>query len=226
MLICLFFNIWLSGALLKRFAQASDFTGACLFSYPHSIFHCSSRAGCYAGRHWGCSRRLQGTAPLSLTNQCKVKAKCSFIILQLSFLRKWDLNKLCCECLSPFPPTHPQWFWTSRHISNTLDREVSKVLQITHSMKIYARLRGKSQLKPTRKKLRKRTLLLDFGKPSWEKAVGNNASLPWQLRELLVSPNFMIITEYAYKLPPLNCLLCVGLEIQLLRFLIHEEILL
>lgn len=93
-------------------------------------------------------------------------------------------------------------------------------------MKIYARLRGKSQLKPTRKKLRKRTLLLDFGKPSWEKAVGNNASLPWQLRELLVSPNFMIITDYAYKLPPLNCLLCVGLEIQLLRFLIHEEILL
>lgn len=114
------------------------------------------------------------------------------------------------------------------NISNILGREgeVSKVLQITHSMKIYARLRGKSQLKPTRRKLRKRTILLDFGKPSWEKDVGNHASLAWQLRELLVSPNFMIITEYAYKLPPLNCLLFVGLGIQLLWFLIHETFLL
>lgn len=157
-----------------------------------------------------------------------MKAKCSFIIFQLSLLRKWDLKKLCFECLSPFPPTHLQWFWTSRRVSNILDREgdVSNVLQITHSMKIYARLRGKSQLMPTRRKLRKRTLLLDFGKPSWEKDVGNHASLTWQLRELLVSPNFMIITEYAYKLPPVNCLLFVGLGIQLLRFLIREKILL
>lgn len=78
----------------------------------------------------------------------------------------------------------------------------------------------------TRRKLRKRTLLLDFGKPSWEKDVGNHASLAWQLRELLVSPNFMIITDYAYKLHPLNCLLFVGLGIQLLRFLILGKILL
>lgn len=64
-------------------------------------------------------------------------------------------------------------------------------------MKIYARLRGKSQLKPTRRKLRKRTFLLDFGKASWERHVGNHASLAWQLTELLVSPNFIIITGYA-----------------------------
>lgn len=196
------------------------------FHNPHSIFLCSSRAGCYTGRHWGSSPRLQGTAPLDCTNQCKVKAKCNFVIFQLSLLRKW--YKLCCECLCPYPPTLPQWFWTSRHVSNILDREgeVSKVLHITHSMKIYARLRGKSQLKPTRRKLKKRTLLLDFGKPSWEKDVGNHASLAWQLRELLVSPNFMIITGCVYRLPPLNCLLFVGLGIQLLRFLIHEKILL
>lgn len=224
MLICLFFNTWFWDALLTRFPHEHHkhlfllVVGS--FHDPHSIFCCSS-----TGRHWGSSPRLQGTAPLGHTNQCEVKAKCSFVIFQLTLLRK--LEKLCCECLSPFPPTHPQWFWTSRHVSNILDREgeVSKVLQITHSMKIYARLRAKSQLKPTRRKLRKRTLLLDFGKPSWEKDVGNHASLAWQLRELLVSPNFMIITEYVYKLPPLNCLLFFGLGIQLLVFLIREKIL-
>lgn len=153
---------------------------------------------CYAGRPLGCSLRLQDSAPLDCTNQCKVKAKCSFIMFQLSLLRKWDLSELRCGCLSPFFP-HTQWFWTSRHLSNIFDRkgEISKVLEIIHSMKICARLRGKSQLKHTRRKLRKRTLLLDFGKPSWERDVENHASLAWQLTELLVSPNFMIIIGYA-----------------------------
>lgn len=105
-------------------------------------------------------------------------------------------------------------------ISNIFNREgeISEVLEITHAMKIYARLTGKSQLKPTRRKLRKLTRLLDFGKPSWEKDVGNHGSLAWQLTQLLVSPNFIIITGYAQKFPQLNCLRFVGLGVQVFCF--------
>lgn len=130
MLIYLSFNVWLSDVLLTRFAheQHKHLFLLVLGSLhnPCSIFHCSSRAGCYAGRHWGCSLRLQGTAPLGCTDQCKVKANCSFIY-QLSFLRKWDLNKLYLWVfisISPHTPSNDfeqadmfQTSWTEKEKS-------------------------------------------------------------------------------------------------------------
>lgn len=66
--------------------------------------------------------------------------------------------------LDVFIAIQPQWFWTGKHISNIFNRraEISKVLKITYSMKIYAKLRGKRQLKFTRKKLRKNKPVLKY----------------------------------------------------------------
>lgn len=129
--------------------------------------------------------------------------------------------------MSIFPHTPPMILNKQTHLKHLGQRRRSlKSITNYTFYKNLCQAEGKKPIKAHKKEVKEAYTFIRFWKTLMGERCWNHASLAWQLRELLVSPNFMIITEYAYKLPPLNCLLLVGLGIQLLWFLIHEKFLL
>lgn len=111
MLISRFFKVWLSEALwwgLYTIIKSVCFYWClALFIIHISLFGEllpeQSRV-CYASRPRELSLRLQDSAPLDCTKECQVKAQCSFVMFQMSLLRKWDLSEWVFISICPPHP--------------------------------------------------------------------------------------------------------------------------